>query len=87
MQFSQAFASLAGVFLPQVLRKKVLNFVMRPFADPAGSVKEDMWLLRHCPLMPADISIHGLVGAITDAEHTVWSKLAMMSSNELQRPC
>jgi hypothetical protein len=53
-----------GHFLPQIVRKKVLNAVMRPFADPAGSVNEDIWLLRHSPLMPADIPIHGLVRAV-----------------------
>lgn len=58
----QASASLASALLPQFVRKKVLNAVMRPFADPAGSVKEDVWLLQHAPLMPADIPIHGLVG-------------------------
>jgi hypothetical protein len=60
----QAAASLVGHFLPQIVRKKVLNAVMRPFADPAGSVNEDIWLLRHSPLMPADIPIHGLVGIV-----------------------
>lgn len=58
----QASASLADALLPQFVRKKILNAVMRPFADPASSVKEDVWLLRHAPLMPANIPIHGLVG-------------------------
>jgi carbonic anhydrase len=34
---------------------------MRPFPDPAASVKEDVWLLRNAPLMPKDIPIYGMV--------------------------
>ncbi|KAF6260881.1 carbonic anhydrase [Scenedesmus sp. NREL 46B-D3] len=56
-----ALASAWGLLLPRFVRKKVLNAVMRPFADPAGSVKEDVWLLRNAPLMPKDIPIYGMV--------------------------
>lgn len=59
----QAAASLAGSLLPAFLRKGLLNAVMRPFADPGSSLQEDMWLLRHSPLMPPHIPIHGLVSA------------------------
>lgn len=61
----QAAASLAGSFLPAFLRKQLLNIVMRPFADPGSSLKEDIWLLRHSPLMPPHIPIHGLVSALS----------------------
>lgn len=55
-----AFFSL----VPPFFRKKLLNVVMRPFKDPADSVKEDVWLLRNAPLMPREIPIYGLVGAV-----------------------
>ncbi|WIA14723.1 hypothetical protein OEZ85_003213 [Tetradesmus obliquus] len=57
----QALASAWGLLLPRFVRKKVLNAVMRPFADPAASVREDVWLLRNAPLMPKDIPIYGMV--------------------------
>eukprot|EP00775_Hariotina_reticulata_P012035 gene12035-12178_t len=49
------------LFVPRFIRKKLLNTVMRPFADPSDSVKEDVWLLRNAPLMPRHIPIHGLI--------------------------
>ena len=54
-------ASTAGAFLPEFVRKKVLNSIMRPFADPKESVREDVALLRKAPLMPKEIPIYGLV--------------------------
>lgn len=58
---AQALASAWGLLLPSFLRKKLLNAVMRPFADPAASVREDVCLLRNAPLMPKDIPIFGMV--------------------------
>lgn len=58
-------ATWARLLLPAWVRRKLLNAVMRPFADPAASVAEDVWLLRHAPLMPRSIPIHGLVYDVT----------------------
>jgi carbonic anhydrase len=54
-------AGVASWVLPAWVRKKLLNVVMRPFKEEEGSVREDVWLLRHAPLMPAGVPIFGLV--------------------------
>eukprot|EP00879_Flechtneria_rotunda_P020770 GHRR01021863.1.p1 GENE.GHRR01021863.1~~GHRR01021863.1.p1 ORF type:complete len:197 (+),score=64.14 GHRR01021863.1:397-987(+) len=51
----------SSIFLPSFIRKKLLNAVFRPFSDPIDSVKEDVGLLRHAPLMPSNIPIYGMV--------------------------
>jgi hypothetical protein len=60
----QALVSFWGcLLLPRPLRKALLNAVMRPFEEPAAALRDDVWLLRHAPLMPRAIPIHGLVNA------------------------
>lgn len=56
-----SISTVSSLLLPRFVRKALLNLVMRPFEDPAAAIHEDVWLLRHSPLMPADIPIHGLV--------------------------
>lgn len=58
----QATVSFWGsLLLPRPVRKVLLNLVMRPFEEPVGATREDVWLLRNAPLMPRSIPIHGLV--------------------------
>lgn len=57
-------AGIAGWVLPAWVRKGLLNLVMRPFKEEASSVREDVWLLRHAPLMPGGVPIFGLVRSL-----------------------
>jgi carbonic anhydrase len=54
-------AACSSLLVPRVIRKKLLNSVMRPFGNPIESVREDVWILRNAPLMPKHIPIYGLM--------------------------
>lgn len=56
--------AVSTLLIPQPLRRALLAASMRTFTDPFDSVKSDVSLLRHLPLMPRDIPIHGLVSQL-----------------------
>lgn len=58
---TQHIQAVSTLLIPQPLRRAVLAASMRTFTDPFESVTSDVSLLRHSPLMPRDIPIHGLV--------------------------